>query len=132
MRPRFNWIVIAAVAALSTSLLVGCGEKEDTSQPAPPQVSVSTPPAPATGAGSSAGTEASTGTAAVKTAATVTEGKKDLKEAVCVICAAKSGATAPEPVVASIEYKGKGYYFCNDSEKAEFISNPDKYAATAK
>ena len=48
-----------------------------------------------------------------------------------MICAAKEGTTTPEPVKASIEYKGKGYYFCNEAEKAEFISNPTKYVQAA-
>ena len=43
------------------------------------------------------------------------------------------GSSEPRgrPVKASIEYEGKGYYFCNEAEKAEFISNPKKYAATS-
>jgi len=121
MKLNLNWILFAAVAALTASVLAGCGDKA--TEPAPPQGATSMPAAP----GAQTQSDPST---PPKTAATVTVGKKDLKEAVCVICAVKSGATnpAPEPVVASIEYNGKGYYFCNDSEKAEFISNPDKYA----
>jgi YHS domain-containing protein len=49
--------------------------------------------------------------------------------AVCVICATNAGKpTDPEPVKEVINYKGKTYAFCNESEKAEFISNPAKYA----
>jgi YHS domain-containing protein len=54
------------------------------------------------------------------------------KNAVCVICSVKEGKREPEPVKASLKYKGKMYYFCNLNEKAEFISNPSKYAAAFK
>ena len=49
-------------------------------------------------------------------------------KAVCVICAAKTGKQELEPVHSSLNYKGKTYYFCEDKDKAEFISNPAKYA----
>ncbi|MCC6443176.1 MAG: hypothetical protein IT210_06940 [Armatimonadetes bacterium] len=47
--------------------------------------------------------------------------------AVCVICAVNEGTTQPEEVKATLDYKGKTYAFCNEEEKAEFISNPGKY-----
>jgi YHS domain-containing protein len=50
------------------------------------------------------------------------------KLAVCCVCAVKEGKKTPEPVKASLKYRGKTYYFCNLQEKAEFISNPSKYA----
>ena len=54
--------------------------------------------------------------------------KKPAK-AVCVVCKAREGAKAkPEEVKATLKYKGKTYPFCEVSEKAEFISNPAKYA----
>jgi YHS domain-containing protein len=49
-------------------------------------------------------------------------------KAVCVVCAKKTGKQELEPVHSSLVYKGKTYYFCEDKEKAEFISNPAKYA----
>jgi len=49
-------------------------------------------------------------------------------EAVCVICNRNEGKTYVEPVAATLDYKGKTYAFCNEGEKAEFISNPAKYA----
>jgi YHS domain-containing protein len=54
------------------------------------------------------------------------------KKALCVICVAKDGARILEPVKDSIKYKGKTYYFCANGEKAEFISNPTKYAKVLK
>lgn len=50
--------------------------------------------------------------------------------AVCAICAVKEGTNSPEAVAAVLDYKGKTYAFCNEGEKAEFISNPTKYAGT--
>jgi len=49
-------------------------------------------------------------------------------KAVCVVCAKKTGKQELEPVHSSLVYKGKTYYFCEDKDKAEFISNPAKYA----
>jgi YHS domain-containing protein len=57
---------------------------------------------------------------------------KGPKMAVCCVCAVKEGKKVPEPVKASLKYKGKTYYFCNLQEKAEFISNPSKYAGAVK
>jgi YHS domain-containing protein len=54
------------------------------------------------------------------------------KKAVCSVCAVKEGKKVLEPVQASLKYKGKMYYFCSPKDKAEFISNPAKYAAAVK
>ena len=48
--------------------------------------------------------------------------------AVCAVCAVKEGTKETEEVKATLDYKGKTYGFCNESEKAEFISAPAKYA----
>ncbi len=54
--------------------------------------------------------------------------KKPAK-AVCTVCKVREGAKAkPEEVKATLNYKGKTYPFCDIKEKAEFISNPAKYA----
>jgi YHS domain-containing protein len=45
----------------------------------------------------------------------------------CVVCAVKEGNSQEEPVAEVIDYKGKTYAFCNEKEKAEFISDPSKY-----
>lgn len=46
----------------------------------------------------------------------------------CVVCVT-NGEAKVEAVAETIDYEGKTYAFCNESEKAEFISNPGKYAA---
>jgi YHS domain-containing protein len=49
--------------------------------------------------------------------------------ALCVVCVVNEGATATEPAVETIDYEGKTYAFCNEEEKAQFISTPAKFAA---
>src|SRR5712691_2922865 len=71
--------------------------------------------------------------AASKTAAKAKAGKAGApKMAVCSVCAVKEGKKVLEPVKDSLKYKGKMYYFCNLQDKAEFISNPTKYAGAVK
>ena len=48
-------------------------------------------------------------------------------QANCVICVTDEGTDHPETVAETLDYKGKTYAFCNESEKAAFISNPTKY-----
>ena len=90
--------------------LAGCGPKEE---------GASTPPTPS---------------ATVKPAATTASTGQPLGslkvggKAVCAVCAVKDGTTEQEEVKATLDYKGKTYGFCNLDEKAEFISNPAKYA----
>lgn len=55
--------------------------------------------------------------------------KKKGDMAICVMCNKKEGTTAEEEVKETLDYKGKTYAFCNEAEKAEFISSPEKYAA---
>ena len=38
------------------------------------------------------------------------------------------GATEEEVAAETIDYEGKTYMFCNESEKATFISAPAKFA----
>jgi YHS domain-containing protein len=47
----------------------------------------------------------------------------------CAICVVNGGETAKEAAVETIDYEGKTYAFCNEEEKAIFISEPKKYAA---
>lgn len=54
--------------------------------------------------------------------------KKKGDSAICAVCAVKEGTSSPETVAETIDYEGKTYTFCNESEKAEFISSPGKYA----
>ncbi|MCW5865640.1 MAG: YHS domain-containing protein [Candidatus Eremiobacteraeota bacterium] len=44
------------------------------------------------------------------------------------MCVVKEGKPGEETVAETLDYKGKTYVFCNESEKAEFISEPAKYA----
>jgi YHS domain-containing protein len=83
------------------------------------------------------GTPGESGTApAPKTVANVGKPLGSIKvgdSAICVVCSKEGGdhGKTPEPAVAIIDYKGKTYAFCNESEKAEFISSPAKYADPA-
>lgn len=79
------------------------------------------------GSGEPAATAASSSPAAVQVAydqGTVKKGDSGY----CVVCVT-NGEAKVEPVAETIDYEGKTYAFCNESEKAEFISNPGKYAA---
>ena len=98
----------AFAAAFSVTVLAGCGDNaaETTEAPA---ATTSTPAA---------------------TAVTTANAKGSVKvgdQAVCVVCAVKEGSTEKEEVKAVLDYKDKTYAFCNEAEKAEFISEPTKY-----
>ena len=49
--------------------------------------------------------------------------------ALCAVCAVNEGATAKEPAHETLDYEGKTYAFCNQDEKAQFISTPAKFAS---
>jgi YHS domain-containing protein len=105
-----------ALGLVLASGLLGCAQNES----AAPQATGTTPAA-----------SAPAGTAAVQVAydpGSIKVGDK----AVCVICNAKEGSTAAEEVAETLDYKGKTYAFCNESEKAEFISDPARYAQGGK
>lgn len=115
----------AAAVLLVLSGLAGCNPDKAADNTAPAN--------PPTGTTSAPPTSGSPSTASSSTGATATAGAPEgsIKvgdKAVCVICAAKEGTTALEEVKAVLNYKGKTYAFCNEGEKAEFISNPSKYA----
>ncbi len=44
----------------------------------------------------------------------------------CIVCVYKGGE-GEEPIVDTLDYEGKTYAFCTESEKAQFISDPGKY-----
>lgn len=101
-------------------VLAGCGDQtaqKETEATAP----VASAASPATG--TSVATIADTG----KPKGTLKVGDM----AVCAVCSVKEGTTTEEHVKDVLDYKGKTYGFCNESEKAEFISEPTKFA-TAK
>ena len=49
--------------------------------------------------------------------------------AICVVCAVNEGSTEKESAVETVDYEGKTYSFCNEEEKAQFISTPAKFAS---
>lgn len=99
-------LILVAAATLS---LTACGQSTDTPGAASP----------------------ATATSPAGTAAQVAYPQGTLKkgdQAICVVCATNEGSSATEEVKETVDYQGKTYAFCNESEKAEFISNPAKYA----
>lgn len=97
---------IAILAAIAALLIVGCGPKEEAAAPTSNTNATATPP--------------------VVVAYEIGTKKKGDK-GVCVICNAKEGTTAEEEVTETLDYQGKTYIFCNESEKADFIADPTKY-----
>ncbi len=81
------------------------------------------------GCSSSPAPNAASATPAAKTETAYAPGsKKKGDKGHCVVCVIKEGSSEEEPVVETLDYKGKTYVFCNEKEKAEFISEPVKYA----
>lgn len=104
MKTLFTLVALTATLAL----LAGCSQRqEEAANPSPASAPVAQP---AVATGNSLGS--------VKVG----------EYAVCAICAVKDGTTAKEEVKATLDYKGNTYAFCSEDEKAEFISNPAKYA----
>ena len=99
-------LILVAAATLS---LAACGQSSDT-----------------TGAASPAAATSPAGASVQVAFAQGTVKKGD--QAVCVVCNTNEGSTAAEEVHETIDYQGKTYAFCNESEKADFISSPAKYA----
>ncbi len=54
---------------------------------------------------------------------------KKANMAICVVCAVNEGSTENEAAHEVIDYEGKTYSFCNEEEKAQFISTPAKFAS---
>ena len=108
---RLN-LVIGSLITLS--ILSGCSQTSE-SQPAATATS-----APAV---SSTGTPAQAAAYAYETGSK-TKGDTGL----CVICVVNEGSTMEEEAIETIDYEGKTYLFCNEAEKATFISEPAKYA----
>jgi YHS domain-containing protein len=107
-----KWKLTCGVLALVLAgALVGCSQKEPEVTTAPPETPAATSPA-------------------APAAVTVAHDLGSVKvgdKAICVICAAKEGTSETEEVKAVIDYQGKTYAFCNEAEKAEFISSPATY-----
>jgi YHS domain-containing protein len=104
------------------AVLAGCSSNNGSTATHPPTSS---------GAPSSTSSSAGSGGAA-QTVASTGKPLGSLKvggKAVCAVCSVKEGTKNEEEVKATLDYKGKTYGFCNESEKAEFISDPAKYAS---
>ena len=99
--------------AIAVVVLAGCGNNDS-----PPETR--TP-----GASASTNTPASTTVVAYDLGS-----KKKGDKGVCVVCNKIEGTTAEEEVVETLDYQGKTYLFCNESEKAEFISEPTRFVAS--
>jgi YHS domain-containing protein len=104
MNPRYS-----VALALSASLFLGCATSSQQGQT----------PASASPAAAASSVKVAYDTGTIK------KGDKGH----CVVCVVKEGSKEEEAVVETLDYKGKTYVFCNESEKAEFISDPSKYAA---
>lgn len=115
MTIKFTTLVLAA-----TILLAGC------SPTAAPGASAT----PAAGATTEQVSSPATGAPAASAAHAYALGSKKKGDiALCAVCAINDGATAEEAAVETIDYEGKTYVFCNEDEKAQFISTPTKFAA---
>ena len=101
------------IAALGAVILAGCSQ-------APADSGATNPPATTSNSGTPTG-------AAVQVAYDQGSIKKGDK-AHCVICISKGGGEGEETIAETIDYEGKTYAFCNEAEKADFISDPAKYA----
>ena len=49
--------------------------------------------------------------------------------AICVVCAVNEGSSEKEAAHEVLDFEGKTYAFCNEEEKAQFISSPAKFAS---
>lgn len=113
---KFRRTLVALAATIWA--LAGCSQAKDEAPAAP------------SATGGTASSSATSGGAALPAVAT---GKplgsiKVGDKAICAVCAVKEGTKSEEEVKAVLDYKGKTYGFCSLDEKAEFISNPAKYA----
>ncbi len=102
-----NITIIAAFAAI---LIAGCTPKEDA-------------------AGNDTQTPATSGGAAQTAAYAYDQGSKKVGDkGICVVCSVRDGKVGEEEdVKETLNYNGKTYVFCNESEKADFIADPKKY-----
>jgi YHS domain-containing protein len=102
------------------ALLAGCSGGSPASSPSPAPVATTAQAAP-----TAAGSPATAAAAHAYPQGSVKKGDM----ALCVVCAVNEGATEKEAAVETIDYEGKTYAFCNEEEKAQFISTPAKFAA---
>lgn len=85
---------------------------------------------PSAGATTAQAAPATSGSPAMAAAHSYAQGSiKKGDMALCAVCAVNDGATEKEAAVETIDYEGKTYAFCNEEEKAQFISSPAKFAS---
>lgn len=119
-----NMLFCTAISTLViTGFLTGCGPKD------PDQATTTGTTPPAVSAVASPGETKASSAQTVAVVTGLPKGSLKIGErAVCAVCAVKEGTKETEEVKDVLDYKGKTYGFCNESEKAEFISEPAKYA----
>lgn len=107
---------ITILAALAALIIAGCGTKDgaattDSTTPATTGgTATNSTPTPAVAVGYDAGS------------------KKVGDMGACAVCTIKEGKVpAEEEAKATLDYEGKTYVFCDEAEKAEFISDPKKF-----
>lgn len=116
---RLSLCILALVATLT-----GCSGGAPANNPSPAATTAQAPPTNA------APVAASSGSPAAAAAHAYPQGSiKKGDMVLCVVCAVNEGATEKEAAVETIDYEGKTYAFCNEEEKAQFISSPAKFAA---
>jgi YHS domain-containing protein len=98
---------VLLLCVLGVWALAGCSKAPTTDEPQP---------------------AATTETAAPTTAGDATAAKKYDPEKVCLTCAAEGDPMEGEELPEKVVYKGQTYRFCSEKCKAEFISDPPKYA----
>jgi YHS domain-containing protein len=101
------------------ALLAGCSGGAPASSPSPRATTAQAAPPAASGTPAVAAAPHAYPQGSIK--------KGDM--ALCAVCAVNDGATEKEAAHEVIDYQGMTYSFCNENEKAEFISNPAKYVA---
>lgn len=110
-----NRLRLGLGALITAAILSGCSQNAD--------------PQPTTAVTATPATVSATGTPAQAAAYAYEEGsKKKGDKGLCVICAVTEGATEEEVAAETLDYEGKTYMFCNEPEKATFISTPAKFA----
>jgi|DeeseametaMP2916_FD_contig_21_993356_length_686_multi_7_in_0_out_0_1 YHS domain-containing protein len=110
-----NRLRLGLGALMTAATLSGCSQNADPQ----PTTAVTTTPA----------TVSATGTPAQAAAYAYEEGSKNKGDmGLCVVCVVNEGSNEEEVAAETLDYEGKTYLFCNESEKATFISAPAKFA----
>ena len=118
--------ILAAIAAL---VIAGCGAKDEAGTTGTETTTTGGTAKTTAGAvdehGRAAGSHDDAKVVAVGYA---TGSKKVGDKGACAVCTIKEGKVSDdEEAKAVLDYEGKTYVFCDDAEKAEFISDPKKF-----